>query len=58
MSAINRRWLFVLVPVLVAYVALMIHLGYYSLLDILAAALAIAPATWLIHQIGAGRERM
>ncbi|MGH3119378.1 MAG: hypothetical protein ACRDQ2_20160 [Gaiellales bacterium] len=58
MSAMNRRWLLVLVPVLVAYAALMIYLGYHSSLDTLAAALVIAPATWLIHQIGADRERV
>ena len=58
MSAMNGRWLFVLAPVLVAYAALMIYLGYHSLLDTLAAALVIAPATWLIHQIGADRERV
>ncbi len=55
MSAMNRRWLFVLVPVLVAYAALMIYLGYHSLLDILTTALVIASATWLIHRIGMGR---
>ena len=51
----NRRWLFVLVPVLFAYTALMIYLGYHSLLDIVAAALVIAPTTWLIHRMGTGR---
>ena len=54
-SAMNRRWLFVLAPVLLAYAALMIYLGYHSLLDILAAALVIAPTTWLIHRMGTDR---
>ena len=55
MSAMNRRWLFLLAPVLMAYAALMIYLGYHSLLDVLAAALVIAPTTWLIHRMETGR---
>ena len=55
LGAMNRRWLFVLVPVLFAYAALMIYLGYHSLLDIVAAVLVIAPTTWLIHRMGTGR---
>lgn len=54
-SAMNRRWLFVLAPVFLAYAELMIYLGYHSSLDILAAALVIAPTTWLIHRMGTGR---
>jgi len=55
LGAMIRRWLFLLVPVVVAYAALMIYLGYHSLLDILTTALVIASATWLIHRIGTGR---
>ena len=54
-SAMSRRWLFVLAPVFLAYAELMIYLGYHSSLDILATALVIAPTTWLIHQMGTGR---
>lgn len=52
LGVFDKRWFFILLPVLVAYAALMMYLGYHSLADILTAALVIGPATWLIHRIG------
>ncbi len=45
----NKRWLWLLLPVLIAYAGLMMYLDYHSLADILTAAIVIAPVTWLIH---------
>lgn len=56
LTVVSRRWLLLLIPILVGYAALMMYLGYHSLEDILTAALIIGPITWGIHQISrAGR---
>lgn len=62
-GTVSKRWLFLLLPVLIAYAGLMMYLDYHSLADILTAAIVIAPATWLIHRVfrkyrpsNAGRE--
>ena len=52
LGAINRRWIFFLLPVLVIYAGLMVHLRYHALSDIWTTALMITPSTWLIHQVG------
>jgi hypothetical protein len=55
-GAMNYRWLFFLVPVLVAYAGLMMYQGYHSLMDILTTALVIAPLAWVIHRMGIGQK--
>ena len=59
----SKRWLLLLLPILIAYAGLMMYLDYHSLADILTAAIVIALATWLIHwafkkyrPVNAGRE--
>lgn len=54
LAMVSFRWLFFLIPLLIAYAGLMMYLGYHSLTDILTAALVIAPITWWIQRIGRG----
>jgi hypothetical protein len=58
LGAFDRRWFFILLPVLIAYATLMMYLEYHSLADILTAALVIGPPTWLIHRIGRRRRTL
>jgi hypothetical protein len=50
-GTVSRRWLWPLTAILAAYAGLMMYLGYHSLVDILTAALAVAPPTALIHRL-------
>jgi len=49
--ALDRRWLGLVVPLLVGYAFLMRHLGYHSLADAGTAVLLAAPATALCHAL-------
>ena len=57
LGAWQRRWFFILAPVLLVYAALMIRLDYHSLADIVTATLVIGPLAWGIHQIGRDKGR-
>jgi hypothetical protein len=48
LSHLSRRWLIAAVAIGVSYAALMIYQRYHTIADILAAAVPIGLASWLI----------
>jgi len=53
--ALSWRWLLVLLPMLVAYAALMAHLGYHAPADVVTSAVPVA--AWTAACQGVGRSR-
>ena len=55
LALLERRWLWLVVPLLAAYATLMIRLEYHTLPEFAFSLLLFAPVTWAIRLPRAGR---
>ena len=50
LAAIDRLWLRLVIPALIAYGVMMIRLDYHTPVEFLVSVVIFAPATWAIHR--------